>query len=98
MTQSPEDYYERFYITSFLRILRWIALGIALLLLSVYIAVITFNQELIPTPLLISIAAIRAGVPFPALIEAIIMEFAFELLREAGVRMPKPVGQVVSIV
>ncbi|MCD5407087.1 MAG: spore germination protein [Desulfotomaculum sp.] len=98
LTQSPEDYYERFYSSSFLRLIRWFALTISLLLPSVYIAVITFHQEMIPTPLLISIAASRAGVPFPALIEALIMEFAFEVLREAGVRMPRPVGQAVSIV
>lgn len=96
--QSPEDYFENFYIATFIRCIRYFALGTALLLPSLYIAIITFHQEMIPTPLLISIAASREGVPFPALVEALLMEFAFEVLREAGIRMPRPVGQAVSIV
>ncbi|WP_114638745.1 spore germination protein [Desulfofalx alkaliphila] len=96
--QSPEDYYENFYIATFIRWMRYFALATALLLPSFYIAIITFHQEMIPTPLLISVSASREGVPFPALVEALMMEFAFEVLREAGIRMPRPVGQAVSIV
>ncbi|MTI81540.1 MAG: spore germination protein [Firmicutes bacterium] len=96
--QSPEDYYERYYLASFVRILRYVALVASLLLPSLYIAIVTFHQEMIPTPLLISIAASRVGVPFPALVEALLMEFTFEVLREAGLRLPRPVGQAVSIV
>ncbi|WRO23471.1 spore germination protein [Metallumcola ferriviriculae] len=96
--QSPEDYYQRFFLSSFFRIGRFLALNIALLLPSVYVASTTFHQEMIPTPLLISIASQREGVPFPALVEALIMELTFELLREAGVRLPRAVGQAVSIV
>ncbi len=96
--QSVEDYYQRFIVSSMIRILRYIALLISLFGPSVYIASITFHQEMIPTQLLISLAAQREGVPFPALIEALIMEFTFEILREAGVRMPRAIGQAVSIV
>jgi spore germination protein KA len=63
-----------------------------------YIAITTFHQEMIPTPLLISLAAQREGIPFPAFIEALMMEITFEILREAGVRMPRAIGQAVSIV
>jgi len=96
--QSPDDYYYRFHIAIFLRLLRYISFLISLVGPSVYIAAITFHQEMIPTTLLISIAASREGVPFPAFVEALIMEVAFELMREAGIRMPRAVGQAVSIV
>ncbi|MDN5348195.1 MAG: spore germination protein [Clostridia bacterium] len=96
--QSSEDYYERFYLASFLRMARFIALNIALILPAVYVAVSTFHQEMLPTSLLIKLAAQREGVPFPAVIEALLLELAFEMLREAGVRLPRPVGQAVSIV
>lgn len=96
--QSPEDYYNRFPYATFTRLQRFITLNIALLLPSVYIAVLTFHQEMLPTPLLISIAGQREGVPFPAFFEALLMEMVFEFLREAGIRLPRPVGQTVSIV
>lgn len=96
--QTPEDYYMRPYQASSLRILRLVTLNIALLLPSFYIAITTFHQEMLPTPLLLSIAQARAGVPFPAVVEALLMEFAFEILREAGLRLPKPMGQSVSII
>ncbi|KJS00984.1 MAG: spore gernimation protein GerA [Peptococcaceae bacterium BRH_c4a] len=96
--QSPEDYNERYIISTSIRWLRYIAFGISLLLPSLYIAITTFHQEMIPTRLLISLAAAREGVPFPALVEALAMEFTFEALREAGIRLPRAVGQAVSIV
>jgi len=96
--QSPEDYYNRFPYATFTRILRFVTMNIALLLPSAYIAVLTFHQEMLPTPLLISIAGQREGVPFPAFLEALMMEMVFEFLREAGVRLPRPIGQAVSIV
>lgn len=96
--QSPEDYYGRYILGCFVRWLRYFALLVSLLLPSLYIAVTTFHQEMIPTPLLVRIAASREGVPFPALVEALLMEVTFELLREAGLRLPRPVGQAVSIV
>ena len=96
--QSQEDYYERFWIGTFIRILRFIFLGVSLFLPSIYVAITTFHQEMVPTDLMISIASAREGVPFPAIVEAIIMEIAFEALREAGIRLPKQVGSSVSIV
>lgn len=96
--QAPEDYYQRFDISTLIRLLRYLSFFIALLTPSIYIAVTTFHQEMIPTPLLISIAAQREGVPFPAFVEALIMEVTFEILREAGVRMPRAVGAAISIV
>ncbi|WP_068504952.1 spore germination protein [Paenibacillus kribbensis] len=96
--QSPEDYYQRADISTLLRMLRYLACFIALLAPAFYIAMSTFHQEMIPTNLLISLAAQREGVPFPAFIEAMLMEVTYEILREAGVRIPKTVGQAVSIV
>lgn len=98
MLQNPEDYYERFYVASAIRILRFSAVLMALLLPSFYVAVVTFHQEMIPTQLLISIAASREGTPFPAVVEAVLMEITFEALREAGLRLPRAVGQAISIV
>ena len=96
--QSSEDYYQRYDIATFLRYIRFLAFVITLLLPSLYIAVTTFQQELIPTPLLFSLTAQREGIPFPALLEAFIMEITFEIIREAGVRMPRVVGSAISIV
>ncbi|WCK54547.1 spore germination protein [Aneurinibacillus sp. Ricciae_BoGa-3] len=96
--QTAEDYYQRGDIATLIRMIRFLSLFIALLAPSLYIAITTFHQEMIPTTLLVSLAAQREGVPFPAFIEAIIMEVTFEILREAGIRMPKAVGQSVSIV
>lgn len=96
--QTAEDYYLRWNIASFLRVLRIIAFLITLLGPALFIAFIAYHPELIPTPLLINLTAQRQGIPFPIFIEALLMEFTFEVLREAGVRMPRPVGQAVSIV
>ncbi|WP_145410020.1 spore germination protein [Paenibacillus xylanexedens] len=96
--QSPEDYYQRADISSLIRMLRYVAFFIAMLAPSFYIAISTFHQEMLPTTLLISLAAQREGVPFPAFIEALLMELTYEILREAGIRIPKTVGQAVSIV
>lgn len=96
--QSAEDYYMRYDISSFLRLLRFSVFIISLIAPSTYIALTTFHQAMIPTTLLFGIAAQREGVPFPALAEAMIMEFTFEILREAGIRMPRAVGVTVSIV
>lgn len=95
---AAEDYYVKFYFSTLVRILRYFAFVIALLGPSLYIAITTFHQEMIPFPLLVTIARSRADIPFPAIIEALLMEFTFELLREAGIRLPQPVGPAVSIV
>jgi spore germination protein KA len=96
--QASDDYYENFYVTSLMRIVRYIALFFTLLVPAIFIALLTYHQEIIPTPLLISIAAQREGVPFPLLLEVLLMELTFEILREAGVRMPRAVGSAISIV
>lgn len=96
--ESTEDYYERFLFGSARRVLRIGAVIVSLLLPAVYIALVTFHHEMIPTSLALAFASARQRVPFPALIEAFLMEIALELIREAGVRLPSPVGQTVGIV
>lgn len=96
--QSSEDYYQRTVLSNFVRWLRFVAFIIALTLPSIYIALSTFHPELIPTVLLLAILNAREGIPLPAFFEALLMEFFFELMREAGIRLPKPVGSAVSIV
>ncbi|MGP0586144.1 spore germination protein [Paenibacillus timonensis] len=98
LIQSPEDYYERWHIGSLIRMLRYLAVIISLTFPSLYIALVSFHQGMIPSKLAFSIAAAREGVPFPAVVEAFLMEFTLELLREAGVRLPKPIGQTIGIV
>ncbi|RAP77284.1 spore germination protein [Paenibacillus montanisoli] len=96
--QSSEDYYQRTIISTLIRWLRIVAFVMALLLPSIYIALITYHQELVPTVLLLAIIEARERIPLPAFFEALMMEFFFEMLREAGVRLPKPIGSTVSIV
>ncbi|WZV56952.1 spore germination protein (plasmid) [Priestia megaterium] len=98
MLQSPEDYYERWIPGTFIRFLRYIAVVLALFTPAVYIAFISFHPGMIPTKLAISIIGTKSGVPFPALIEALFMEVAIEILREAGLRLPKPIGPAMGIV
>lgn len=96
--QAADDYYNSFITASLVRTLRYAFLNIALLLPSLWIAVTTFHPEMIPSTLLLTIAATREGIPFPAFVEALIMEIAFEALREGGLRLPRAVGQAISIV
>jgi len=96
--QSADDYFLKWHIASFMRLLRFVTFIFSMTLPSLYVATITYHPELIPTTLLISLSAQREGVPFPAFIEALLMELTFEVLREAGVRMPRAVGQAVAIV
>ncbi|MCP1136244.1 spore germination protein [Paenibacillus polysaccharolyticus] len=98
LLQTPEDYYQMFFFSTFIRCLRYVFVCIALLAPSAYIAVLSFHQEMIPTTLMLSISKSREEIPFPALIEALLMEITFEALREAGTRLPKQVGAAVSIV
>ncbi|MTI81685.1 MAG: spore germination protein [Firmicutes bacterium] len=96
--QNPEDYYQNYQFSIAIRMLRIFTLFISLLVPPLYIAIIAYHQEMIPTPLLLSIAAQREAVPFPLFLEVLSMEIAFEILREAGLRLPRPAGQAVSIV
>ncbi|WP_081671810.1 spore germination protein [Paenibacillus antibioticophila] len=98
LLQSPEDYYERWIPSSFLRILRFFAAFLSLLAPSIYISFISFHPGLIPTELVLSIIETRQGVPFPSLIEVLVLELSIEILREAGIRLPKPIGPAMGIV
>lgn len=96
--QSVEDYCENQYFATFTRVMRYVLLIILILAPAVYLATISFHQELLPTDLAFSIASARNGVPFPAFLEILAMAIMFESFREAGIRLPKQVGQTVSIV
>ncbi|MBT2679112.1 spore germination protein [Bacillus sp. ISL-35] len=95
---TPEDHYLRFLYGNFTRALRMTALFITIFTSAIYISITTFHAEMIPPDLLLAIAASREKVPFPAVIEILIMEMAFELIREAGLRVPSPIGPTIGIV
>ena len=95
---SPEDTNMKSNFANFLRILRLLACTITLLLPGIYVAITNFHQELLPTELLFSILASRENVPFPIIFELLVMELSFELIREAGIRIPSPIGSTISIV
>lgn len=95
---TPNDYAINYYAASYLRIVRWIAFGISVLIPPLYIAITTHHFSLIPRMLAFRLAITRAGVPFPIVVEFILLMFFFQLLREAGVRLPNPIGQSISIV
>ncbi|PWV99444.1 spore germination protein [Paenibacillus cellulosilyticus] len=96
--QSVDDYSTRWSIATFIRMLRFFAFFVAICLPAFYIAVSSYNFELIPVKLLLTIGEYRGSVPFSPFIEAIFMEITLEMMREAGVRLPAPVGQTVGIV
>lgn len=93
-----EDRYNRFELSSFQRLLRYTAMMLSLTLSGIYLAVIGFHTQILPTNLLLSFAEARRGVPFPSLLEVLFMELAFELIREAGLRMPGPLSGTIGIV
>jgi spore germination protein KA len=95
---TVEDYYQRFDISSVIRLLRFMCLFVSLFGPAIFVAALNFHQEMIPTPLLVNLAAQREGVPFPVVIEALLMEITFEIIREAGIRLPTQIGQTVSII
>lgn len=96
--QNPDDYNFRPFYSTFVRLGRYLAFLISILSPAIYVALSSYHQELLPTPFLITLAAATEGTPFPAIIEAIGMGIVFEILREAGIRLPRPIGQAVSIV
>lgn len=98
LLQSSEDYYQRYIYSYLIRIVRFCCLVIALLAPSLYVAATTFHQELIPTPILISIGSAREGIPFPTVLEVLMLDFTLEALREAGMRLPSSIGQSISFV
>jgi spore germination protein len=98
LLQSSEDYYERFFIATAIRILRALAVVTSLFLPAFYIAITSYHPGMIPTDLALYISGSRLNVPFPAFIEAFIMEASLELLREAGVRLPGSISATIGII
>lgn len=96
--QASEDYYEKPYFSSIVRVFRVLALIISSALPAIYVALVSFHQSIIPFKLLLTMSASREGIPFSPFVEALLMIITFELLREAGVRMPRTVGQTIGIV
>lgn len=96
--QAPDDYYQRWMHGTVIRFIRLLAILASLTMPALYVAVTSFHPSIIPSKLAYSIAASREGVPFPAFIEAIIMEFFLALLLEAVTRLPKPIGSTIGIV
>ncbi len=96
--QVSEDNYNHFEIVIFQRLIRYFALFLTLLFSGTYLAVTNFHTQVLPTNLILSFSEARQGVPFPALLEVLFMEIAFETIREAGVRMPGPLGGTIGIV
>jgi len=92
---SPEDQNLKFQFANLLKIIRIVAFLITLLLPGLYVAITNYHQELIPTELLFAIVASRESVPFPIIFEILVMEFSFELIREAGLRVPTPIGPTI---
>ena len=95
---SPEDTNIKSNFANFLRFLRFLAVCITLFLPGIYVAITSFHQEILPTELLFSIISSRENVPFPVIVELLIMEISFELIREAGIRVPSPIGSTIGIV
>lgn len=95
---TPEDINLKYSFTVFLRAIRLLGAIITLLLPGVYVAITCFHQEIIPTELLFAILSARENVPFPVIVEILLMEISFELIREAGLRVPSPIGFTIGIV
>ncbi|OMD10121.1 spore germination protein [Paenibacillus odorifer] len=96
--QASSDYYINFYFGSFNRMLRVFGAFLSISIPALYVALVTYSQEMIPTMLLLSISTARVAVPFPTIVEALFMLTIFEILREAGERIPTYIGQAISIV
>jgi len=95
---NPEDHYLRFIYGNFIRVLRLAAIFITLFTSAIYVAILNYHSEMVPTDLLLAISSTREKVPFPSLVEIIMMELSFELIREAGLRVPNPIGPTIGIV
>ncbi len=96
--QTADDYYLNKYFSNFTRIIRWLAFFIAIFLPGFYLAISTYHFSLIPSLFIFRMAVNRAGVPFPTIVEVLIMMFFFQLIKEAGLRLPQPIGTAMSIV
>ena len=98
LIQSIDDYYENWIVASIIRLSRYVGLFMSSFLPALYIAVTSHHPGMLPTVLVLTIAGSRAGMPFPGIMEAILMEATLALLQEASIRLPRVVGQTVSIV
>ncbi|TKI59064.1 spore germination protein [Brevibacillus antibioticus] len=98
MFSSPEDFYNRWSTASLLRMIRFFGLFITIMLTSSYVSVLTYHPEMLPPALLTILSESRSRVPFPPVIEVLIIELVIEILREAGIRMPTKIGQTIGIV
>ncbi len=98
LTHAVSDDYLRIPYANMVRIIRMIAIIFSVLLPGLYLAITLFHQEIIPTYLLYSISAARENVPFPSILELLLMDLSFEMIREAGLRMPGPIGSTLGIV
>ncbi|NLT58411.1 MAG: spore germination protein [Clostridiales bacterium] len=96
--QSNEDYYVNYRYASFQRLLRILGFLSTVALPAFYLALTCFQQDLLPTELAMTISGARKNVPFPSLVEAVILMLAFDILRESGIRSPSNVGQALSVV
>ncbi len=96
--KTTDDYYNRFHMATFARLIRYVAAFFSLTLPGLYLAMTNFHTQILPTSLLLSFWEARMGVPFPAALEVLLMELSFELLREAGVRLPGNLGNTIGIV
>ncbi|HEX3048133.1 MAG TPA: spore germination protein, partial [Bacillota bacterium] len=96
--QSPEDYYFDFWLGSFLRLLRLLGNNLAVALPGLYVALVSVNPELLPTQFALAITAARAHIPFPLIVEVLILEFTVEIFREAGLRLPGTIGETMGVV
>lgn len=96
--QANEDYYNNYIFSTMNRLIRGFTAVTSIAIPAIFLALVTFHQEMLPTPLLLSISASRQGIPFPTTVSLFLMLFIFDILREAGTRMPSPIGQAVNIV
>lgn len=96
--ESPGDYYTHSLFAAIARSLRFTGLFLSTTLVAAYVAVLTFHYEIVPTKIVVFIAQTRSGVPFDPLTEALLLEFSSEILREASIRLPGPIGPTLGIV
>ncbi|MBR6501849.1 MAG: spore germination protein [Clostridia bacterium] len=96
--QSDEDYYINFTLASFARVLRWLSFFITVSVPGVFVALVTHHFELLPTHFALTVARLRVGVPIASVVECLALIFAFEILKEAGLRMPQNLGHALGVV
>ena len=96
--QTVDDYSQRPFFVLLMRLLRWSSFFISMLLPGLYVAIVTFHPELLPEPLLFNISSVEEGTPFSLMTEAFAIHIIYEIMREAGLRLPRPIGHAVGII